>query len=111
MLLEEITVNVGESTAIYVQIYSDATPEAELKYGDVTFNTTEDISLWYGNDDTEMKGWCQPAWSTNSVSNAIIKNIYDSKKYGSGTIYRILNNDPNFDEDNYKKSIGVTYEH
>lgn len=111
MLVEEITVNVGESQTIYIQVHSSETPEDELRYGDVKFNADEAILLWYGNDDTAMTGWCNPPWETNGISNAIIKNIRGNRKHESDCIYRILNNDPSFDEDEYKKSLGVTYEH
>lgn len=111
MLIEKITINVGESESLYIEIYSGDTPVADLKYGDVKFDKEDKLCLWYGSDSTEMSGWCTPPWETNSVSNAVIINVRENTKHGNDAIYRILNNDLSFDEEAYKKELGVTYEH
>ena len=111
MLVEKVTVNVGENQSLYIEIYSGDIPESDLKYGDVKFDSNQALMLWYGNDSGPMSKWCNPPWETNSVSNAVIMNIRNNKSHDNDCIYRILNNDLDFNEEEYKKSLGVTYEH
>lgn len=117
MLVEKITVNVGENNPIYIELYDVNTPNDELKYGDCKYNENNEMEVWYGESESGMSGWQVVPWSVTDATTVILGNIAD-KKSSEGTrnyIYRVMNNDIDFDEAKYtalphQPAVGVGYE-
>ena len=102
MLIEKVTVNVGEDTAIYVELHDFETPISELKYGDCRYNQKGEAEVWYGHDDdSNMSGWQVTPWAEKNVTGVIVAGINNEKSGTSNYIYRVMNNDINFNEAEY----------
>lgn len=118
MLIEKITVNVGEDNAIYVELHDIDTPEDELKYGDCRYNIDGETEVWYGaNPNDAMSGWQVTPWSSSNVTAFILNNTRNKKAEtgDANLIYRVMNNDIEFDEDKYlaiphNSTLGVGHE-
>lgn len=97
MLLEKFSVNINEEAKLYVEVYDEN--EAELKIGDARIvklqDGTEVETVWFGDE-----------WKPNTVPGSFISGlVYEAAKgYDNrSVIFRILNNDPLFDEEAYLK--------
>lgn len=108
MLKDKVTVNVGEDNAIYVEMHSLDTPVSELKYGDTKYDENGNMEVWYGEDEGEMSGWVASPWNSSNYSAGLIQVIKNSNTTGEDLIYRILNNDITFNEEEYLAATGVT---
>ena len=97
MLIEKSTVNVGENTAIYVESYSPDTSVGDLKYGDTKWDDDKQMLLWHG----ESEGWIVDPFGGGSFSGAILNLLTANKESEPGTIWRIKNNDIDFNETAY----------
>lgn len=106
MLVEKITVNVGENNPIYIELHDADTPVSELKYGDCRFDKNGDAEIWYGEDpDASMSGWQLTEWALRNVTGAILVNVKADKSPNDAFIYRIMNNDITFDEIAYTAAL------
>lgn len=101
MLKEKRTVNVGAAN-IYIEIYHKYNPETNERYdncvwkiGDTTFEIDGENRLEKVFDGEK---WLptQPTLST-SISSYFFRDIEEASEY----ILRIMNNDPEFDEQTY----------
>lgn len=102
MLVEKFTINVGESTAMYIEMHSEDTPDTELKYGDCKFDEDQKMLIWYGlPDSSEMSGWVKSPWNAANYTGAILNIAANSKNNPADIIWRVMNNDINFDESTY----------
>jgi hypothetical protein len=102
MLIEKMTVNVGENNPIYIELHDMDTPVTELKYGDCRFDANGDAEIWYGEDENaSMSGWQVTEWALKNVTGAILLNVREGKTPNNQFIYRIMNNDIDFDEAAY----------
>lgn len=112
MLVEKVTVNVGENP-IYVEIHDvDKTPVSALKYGDCRYNEKQEPEVWYGNDDdSEMSGWVSTPWAARNVTGVILATVHNDKGNASRYFYRVMNNDIDFNEAAYlAKEVGSDHE-
>lgn len=102
MLLEKMSVNVGETTVIYIELHDIETSNDELRYGDYKFDEHDVMYLWYGApvDGSDMSGWVKSPFN-GDYSAAIINTLRDNNRKTKNCIYRIMNNDINFDETKY----------
>lgn len=101
-MLEKLSINVGESTTIYIEIYDINTPEEELRYGDCKWDNNDKMVIWYGKDsNSEMSGWVDSPWNASNYTGAILMMAASSRSDDESVIYRVMNNDINFDEQKY----------
>lgn len=106
MLIEKMTVNVGEDTAIYVELHDINTPESELKYGDCKYNSKNEAEVWYGKDEgASMQGWQVTPWAEKNVTGVILAGIHNDNTRSGEYIYRVMNNDIDFDEAAYVATL------
>lgn len=101
MLLEKLSINVGESTVMYIEMFDGKTPETNLKYGDCRWDESGKMLIWYGRDNTEMSGWVNSPWNESNYTGAILHMAANSKNNPQDVIYRIMNNDIDFNEAAY----------
>lgn len=101
MLVEKITVNVGENP-IYVELHdADKTPVHELKYGDCRYNDKREPEIWYGEDNSGLNGWVVTPWAQKNVTGVILAGVHSENGNSTKYIYRVMNNDIDFDEAAY----------
>lgn len=107
MLVDKLTVNVGESVTMYIEMYdSNNTPESILKYGDIKWDDNGKLVVWYGSDkSSDMSGWVNPPWGANDYSSGIVQMAANSKSNPKDVIYRIMNNDIDFNEEAYTAKV------
>lgn len=101
MLIDKLSINVGETTTMYVELHDGTTPDEELKYGDCKWEDGK-MLIWYGLDEgADMSGWVNSPWGANNYTGAILSMAANSKNNPVNVIYRIMNNDITFDEQKY----------
>lgn len=107
MLVDKISINVGDKTTIYIEMYSLDTPEAELQYGDCKYGIDKKMYVWYGeSDDSEtLNGWVHNEWSSGNYSSAIVDTVARANVQHTNVIYRIKNNDVSFNESEYVTTL------
>lgn len=101
MIVEKFSINVGESTVIYIEMYSGDTAESDLKYGDCKFDDDGKMLIWYGTDNPDMSGWVTSPWAASNYTGILLNMAADSKNNPKDIIWRIMNNDIYFDESTY----------
>lgn len=104
MLIDKVSVNVGEETTIHVEIYSPDITSDQLKYGDVRYIDGK-MEVWYGSDNKDMSGWQSPPWGVVGYAAGIVTYINSSRQNMERCVYRILNSDPYFDEAAYTATL------
>lgn len=105
MIVEKFSINVGESTVIYIEMHSGDTPESELKYGDCKYDDAGKMLIWYGKDNADMSGWVNSPWSAANYTGAILNIAANSKNNPKDIIWRVMNNDIEFDESTYDATL------
>lgn len=102
MLKEKLSVNVGDASVMYIEMYSLDTPDCDLKYGDCKYDDASELLVWYGmSDESDMSGWVKSPWSSSNYSAALIETVAKAQNSPDQLIYRIMNNDISFDETLY----------
>lgn len=106
MLLDTTVVNVGEDNAIYIELHSSDTPKSELRYGDVKYNEKQQMVVWYGDDNPDFAGWQLSPFGNVGYSAVLLSQV-SAKDLDSGNypVYRVLNNDINFNEKEYLANL------
>lgn len=106
MLKEKLSVNVGNESVMYIEMYSLDTPDCDLKYGDCKYDDKSELLVWYGeSDESDMSGWVKSPWNSGNYSAALIETVAKAQESPDQLIYRIMNNDISFDETLYLANI------
>lgn len=105
MLLDRLSLNVGENNVIYIELLSADTPIDELKYGDSRYDAEQNMLVWYGVSEDNPTGWMKLTWGDQNYTGALIEIAKNSNKQHSDVIYRIMNNDPYFNEQEYLQTL------
>lgn len=106
MLIEKLSINVGETT-MYVEMHSEDTPLTDLQYGDCKWDSDKRMLIWYGlpEEDSPMTGWVNSPWGASNTTGAILHLAANSKNNPLDVIWRIKNNDITFDASTYSTDV------